>query len=72
MNLAKDTGASGITAASKTCNGSTGAAVSAYFAKSHPVAVGSTGQRSFSTDTRGDLLRQHWRDHGRGPGQRQQ
>ncbi len=55
VNLAKDTGASDITTASKTCNGSTGAAVSAYFAESHPVTVGSTGQRSFGTDTRGTI-----------------
>ena len=55
VNLAKDTGASDITVASKTCNGSAGNAVSAYFAESHPVTIGSTGQRSFGTDTRGTI-----------------
>jgi prepilin-type N-terminal cleavage/methylation domain-containing protein len=55
VTLAKDTSAATITAASKTCNGSTNAAVSAYFAEAHPVTVGSTGQRSFGTDTRGTI-----------------
>jgi prepilin-type N-terminal cleavage/methylation domain-containing protein len=55
VTLAKDTSAATITAASKTCNGSTSAAVSAYFADAHPVTVGSTGQRSFATDTRGTI-----------------
>jgi len=56
VNLAKDTSAATITTPSKTCNGSTNAAVSAYFAEAHPVTVGSTGQRSFGTDTRGTIF----------------
>ena len=55
VNLAKDTGASDITNGSKTCNGSAANAVSSYFAESHPVTIGSTGQRSFGTDTRGTI-----------------
>lgn len=55
VNLASDTSAATITAASKTCNGSSDDAVSAYFAEAHPVTVGSTGQRSFGTDTRGTI-----------------
>ena len=55
VNIAKDTGASDITAAAATCNGAAAAAVSAYFAEAHPVTVGSTGQRSFGTDARGTI-----------------
>ena len=55
VNLAKDTGASDITTASKTCNASAGNAVSTYFAEAHPLTIGSTGQRSFGTDTRGTI-----------------
>ena len=55
VNLAGDTSAATITVASKTCNGSTADALSAYFAEAHPVTVGSTGQRSFGTDTRGTI-----------------
>jgi prepilin-type N-terminal cleavage/methylation domain-containing protein len=55
VNLTGDTSAATITPASKTCNSSTAAAVSAYFAEAHPVTVGSTGQRSFGTDTRGTI-----------------
>jgi len=29
--------------------------VSAYYAEAHPVTVGSTGQRSFATDTRATI-----------------
>ena len=55
VNLDADTSAATITPASKTCNSSTADAVSAYFAEAHPVTVGSTGQRSFGTDTRGTI-----------------
>jgi prepilin-type N-terminal cleavage/methylation domain-containing protein len=55
VNLAQDNGASVITLAANTCNGSGSDAVSAYFAEAHPVTVGSTGQRSFGTDTRGTI-----------------
>src|SRR5262245_32092989 len=53
VNVAGGTGASAIATAGQTCNGS--ASVSSYFAESHPVTVGSTGQRSFATDTRGTI-----------------
>jgi prepilin-type N-terminal cleavage/methylation domain-containing protein len=55
VTLAKDTGAATITVAANTCNASTNDAVSAYFAEAHPVTVGSTGQRSFGTDTRSTI-----------------
>ena len=55
VNLAADTSAATITPASATCNGSTGDAVSSYFAEAHPSQVGSTGQRAFGTDTRGTI-----------------
>lgn len=55
VNLVADTSAAIVTVASKTCNGSTQDAMSAYFAEAHPVTVGSTGQRSFATDTRGTI-----------------
>jgi hypothetical protein len=41
--------------ASQTCNGAAADAVSSYFAEAHPVTVGSTGQRSFGTDSRGTI-----------------
>jgi type IV pilus assembly protein PilA len=55
VNLAPDTSAAVVTAAAATCNGAANAAMSAYFAEAHPVTVGSTGQRSFGTDTRGTI-----------------
>ena len=55
VNLAADTSAVTVTVAASTCNGSTADAVSAYFAEAHPVTVGSTGQRSFATDSRGTI-----------------
>ena len=55
VNLAGDTGAVTVTVAASTCNASTADAVSSYFAEAHPVTVGSTGQRSFGTDTRGTI-----------------
>jgi len=55
VNLGKDTGAVDVTVAASTCNGAAAAAVSSYFAEAHPVTVGSTGQRSFATDTRSTI-----------------
>jgi prepilin-type N-terminal cleavage/methylation domain-containing protein len=55
VNLDADASASVITAASATCNAAAADAVSSYFAEAHPVTVGSTGQRSFGTDTRGTI-----------------
>ena len=53
--MTKDTGAVDVTAAASTCNVAANAAVSAYFAEAHPVTIGSTGQRSFATDTRATI-----------------
>ena len=52
---AGDTGAVTVTPKAQTCNAAAGDAVSAYYAEAHPVTVGSTGQRSFGTDTRGTI-----------------
>ena len=43
------------TLAANTCNKSAKDAVSAYYAHAEPVTVGSTGQRSFATDSRGTI-----------------
>ena len=55
VTVAPDTGAAIITLAAATCNGSGANAMSAYFAEAHPVTIGSTGQRSFGTDTRSTI-----------------
>ena len=55
VTLGQDAGAAVITVAANTCNASAADAVSAYFADAHPVTIGSTGQRSFGTDTRGTI-----------------
>jgi prepilin-type N-terminal cleavage/methylation domain-containing protein len=52
VNVESDTGAVAVMLAAATCNGASGDAVSGYYAEAHPVTVGSTGQRSFATDTR--------------------
>ncbi len=54
VNLDTDTGAVIVTAQAATCNNSANA-MSSYYAEAHPVTVGSTGQRSFATDTRGTI-----------------
>jgi prepilin-type N-terminal cleavage/methylation domain-containing protein len=55
VNLLPDAGAITITVAANTCNAAANNAVSSYFAEDHPATVGSTGQRSFATDTRGTI-----------------
>ena len=55
VNVAGDTGAVTVTPKAQTCNAAAADAVSAYYAEAHPVTVGSTGQRSFATDTRGTI-----------------
>ena len=55
VNLTADASAAVVTVASATCNGAGMDAVASYFAEAHPVTVGSTGQRSFATDTRGTI-----------------
>ena len=55
VSVTPDTGAATVVVASATCNGSVNDSVSAYFAEAHPVIAGSTGQRSFGTDSRGTI-----------------
>jgi hypothetical protein len=55
IDLAPDSGATVVTLAASTCNGSALDAVSEYFAEAHPVASPMTGERSFATDTRGSM-----------------
>jgi prepilin-type N-terminal cleavage/methylation domain-containing protein len=45
-----------VTAAVSTCNVSSVAAVSSYWSSAVPVSLGSTGQRSFASDTRGTIF----------------
>jgi len=45
-----------VTPAASTCNTSSVAAASSYYASAVPVTVGSTGQRAFATDTRGTIF----------------
>ncbi len=45
-----------VVAAAATCNTSAAAAIASYFAEAHPTSVGSTGQRSFGTDTRATIF----------------
>src|SRR5437773_12117805 len=52
VNVAGDTGAVTVTVAASTCNAAAANAVSAYYAEAHPASIGSTGQRSFATDSR--------------------
>jgi type IV pilus assembly protein PilA len=49
-------GASRVTAAAATCNGSSADAVSAYFAVAEPVTFGQTGSRYFATDSMGAIF----------------
>ena len=55
VNLSGDTGAVTVTPKANTCNSAAADAVSGYYAETHPATVGSTGQRSFATDTRATL-----------------
>jgi type IV pilus assembly protein PilA len=45
-----------VTAAANTCNVAANPAMSTYWAGAVPVTVGSTGQRSFATDSRGTIF----------------
>ena len=56
VTVAADVSAVTVMAASATCNGAADDAVSSYFGEAHPATVGSTGQRSFATDTRGTIF----------------
>ncbi|HEX4347964.1 MAG TPA: prepilin-type N-terminal cleavage/methylation domain-containing protein [Vicinamibacterales bacterium] len=55
VNVAGDNGNTQVTAQASTCN-NIGPSVSAYFAEDHPQSPGSSGQRSFGTDTRGTIF----------------
>jgi type IV pilus assembly protein PilA len=54
VTLENDTSAVTVTTQASTCNNSADS-ISSYFAHAEPVTVGSTGQRSFATDTRGTI-----------------
>src|SRR5260221_6588268 len=53
VSLAAGSGATTVTAAALTCNTAANPAMSTYFSSGVPVTVGSTGQRSFASDSRG-------------------
>jgi hypothetical protein len=55
VNLDPGAGAADVMAAAATCNTAANAAVSTYFATANPSNRGTTGQRSFATDTRGTI-----------------
>jgi hypothetical protein len=55
ITVSADIGAVPVTVAANTCNGSSGDAMSSYFAEAHPVTVGAASQRSFATDSRGTI-----------------
>jgi hypothetical protein len=44
-----------VTLAAATCNGSAANALAGYYAHDEPVTLGSTGQRSFATDSKGTI-----------------
>jgi type IV pilus assembly protein PilA len=58
VSLAADASAGvvSITTAASTCNASAANAQSSYWASAVPSTVGSTGQRSFATDSRGTIF----------------
>jgi type IV pilus assembly protein PilA len=55
VNLTPDVNAAPVATAAATCNAAAEPPVSSYFAESHPMTPGSTGQRSFATDARGTI-----------------
>jgi prepilin-type N-terminal cleavage/methylation domain-containing protein len=58
VELAASAGAAVVTALAATCNLATANAMAGYYAHAEPITVGSTGQRSFATDTRGAVFQQ--------------
>ena len=56
VTLAAGAGAANVTTAASTCNVSSAAAVSVYFAKTDPQTLNGTGTRYFGTDTRGTIF----------------
>jgi prepilin-type N-terminal cleavage/methylation domain-containing protein len=49
-------GGTAIAASAATCNAAAGGSTADYFASATPVAVGTTGQRSFGTDSRSTIF----------------
>jgi type IV pilus assembly protein PilA len=56
VSLAAGNGATIVTVAANTCNTAVTDADSIYWAGAVPVTIGSTGQRSFATDSRGTIF----------------
>lgn len=56
LNVTNDNTSPTVLAAGAGCNNNSQATVAAFFAEAHPTAVGSTGQRSFATDSRGTIF----------------
>jgi type IV pilus assembly protein PilA len=56
VSLAPGSAATTVTAAALTCNTAANPAMSTYFSTAVPVTVGSTGQRSFASDSRGTIF----------------
>jgi type IV pilus assembly protein PilA len=56
VTLSAGAGSAAVTTAASTCNTSSAAAVSVYFAKSDPQTLNGTGTRYFGTDTRGTIF----------------
>jgi prepilin-type N-terminal cleavage/methylation domain-containing protein len=58
VNLAQDaaSGTQVMATVTPCVSGLTGAIATSYFTEAHPVTVGSSGSRSFATDTRGSLF----------------
>jgi type IV pilus assembly protein PilA len=56
VSLAPGTGAAIQTVAASTCNGAANNAMSTYWTGAVPVTLGSTGQRSFASDSRGTIF----------------
>jgi len=56
VNLVAEAGAIDVTLAANTCNASANNAESSYWASAVPAQVGTSGQRSFATDTRSTLF----------------
>ncbi|HXH07902.1 MAG TPA: prepilin-type N-terminal cleavage/methylation domain-containing protein [Vicinamibacterales bacterium] len=55
VSLDRQTGAADVLAGAQTCNGAANPSVAAFWAGAVPTAVGSSGQRSFATDSRGTI-----------------
>jgi type IV pilus assembly protein PilA len=56
VSAAAGAGSVVVTLAAATCNGAATSAMSTYWAGAVPVTLGSTGQRSFATDSRGTIF----------------